>query len=131
LKALVYAASAFVLAGILLLANVGHAAEIDLSIHPLAPPDTSSPRATIKTFMDNMSDAVRDFREGHRKEALYSTRRAAKCLDLEQEPPAIRGVLGFYTTLYLRLTTSLMPRQCKARISPIGPSRIRKLPWWR
>lgn len=89
---------------LLLLWTFGSTVEAAQSVHPLAPPDTSSPRATLKTFLDNMNDAVRAYKAGDKDEAIALAQRAARCLDLEKEPPALRHVLGFYTTLYLRET---------------------------
>ncbi|MEJ2717713.1 MAG: mechanosensitive ion channel family protein [Deltaproteobacteria bacterium] len=80
------------------IANAGPA------VHPLAPPDTSSPRATLKTFLGNMTDAVRAYKAGRRDEASALDNRAARCLNLEKVPPALRYVMGFYTTLYLKET---------------------------
>lgn len=70
--------------------------------HPLAPPDTSSPRATLNTFLSEMNQAVAAFKAGHRDQALALLERASRCLNLEKEPPAIRHVIGFYTSLYLK-----------------------------
>ena len=71
-------------------------------VHPLAPVNTSSPRATLKTFLDDMNDAVKAYKEGRREEARRLAKRAAGCLNLEKEPPALRNVLGFYAILYLK-----------------------------
>ncbi len=73
-------------------------------VHPLAPPDTSSPRATLKTFRDNVDGAVHAYKAGKHEEAKKLATRATGCLNLEQEPPALRYVLGFYDTLYLKET---------------------------
>ncbi len=81
--------------------NVGQAA---LPIHPLAPPDTSSPRATLNTFLDNMNSAVQAYKAGNRKEARSFARRAARCLNLNDEPPALMNVLALYAVLYLKET---------------------------
>jgi MscS family membrane protein len=60
-------------------------------VSPLAPPDTSSPRATLKSFRDNMELAYRDFYEGRYGKTLpYATagqERAVGCLDSSQLPP--------------------------------------------
>ena len=74
------------------------------SLHPLAPPDTSSPRATISTFLDEMNKAVAAYRAGHRDQARAFLDRAVRCLNLDTEPSAIRPVLGLYTALYLKET---------------------------
>ncbi len=81
-----------------------NAAGAAAAIHPLAPPDTSSPRATLKTFLDNMNNGVRAYKAGHKDKATAFADRAARCLNLEKEPPALRYVLGFYTILYLKET---------------------------
>jgi MscS family membrane protein len=73
-------------------------------LHPLAPPDTSSPRATLQTFLDEMNKAVELFKTGHRHQAFNTMRRVERCLNLEAEPPAIRLVLGFYAALCLKET---------------------------
>jgi MscS family membrane protein len=73
-------------------------------IHPLAPPDTSSPRATLKTFLDTVNDAVHVYKAGRRDEARALAYRAARCLNLEKEPPALRDMMALYVTLYLKET---------------------------
>src|SRR5208283_2768655 len=82
----------------------GNTAVAAQAVHPLAPPDTFSPRATITTFLDEMNKAVAAYRAGHRDQALAFLDRAVRCLNLDAEPPAIRPVLGFYTALYLKET---------------------------
>ncbi|MFC1836278.1 mechanosensitive ion channel family protein [Thermodesulfobacteriota bacterium] len=89
---------------LLALCVFGNTAGAAKAVHPLAPPDTSSPRATLKTFLDNMNDAVRAYEAGRKNQAIAIAKRAARCLNLEKEPPALRYVLGFYTTLYLKET---------------------------
>ena len=71
---------------------------------PLEPPDRSSPRATLNTFLSETNQAVASYKGGHRDEALAFLERASRCLNLEKEPPAIRHMMGFYTTLYLKET---------------------------
>ena len=62
----------------------------ELDPMPLAPPDTSSPRATLKSFRDSMELAFRSFYE-HRDSSLLGTTaaesRAIDCLDASQLPP--------------------------------------------
>ena len=65
-----------------------HSQEIDYT--PLAPPDTSSPRATLKSFQDNMELAFRRFYEQWDSSLLGTTaaeERAVACLDVSQLPP--------------------------------------------
>ncbi len=73
-------------------------------LHPLAPPDRSSPRATVKTFLDEMNLAVGAYKAGHRKKARAFLDRATRCLNLTKEPSAIRSVIGFYAAIYLKET---------------------------
>ena len=82
----------------------GNTAGAAPAVHPLAPPNTSSPRATLKTFLDTMNDAVRAYKAGRKDEAIARANRAARCLNLAKVPPALRYVLGFYATLYLKET---------------------------
>ncbi|AFM25176.1 mechanosensitive ion channel family protein [Desulfomonile tiedjei] len=79
-------------------------AEAAVDLHPLAPPNVSSPRATLKTFLDTMNDATQAYKAGHEHKAVALAERAARCLNLEKEPPALRHVMGFYMTLYLKET---------------------------
>ncbi len=87
-----------------LIATFPDVASAAQALHPLAPPDTSSPRATLSTFLDEMNKAVSAFKNGHHNEARAILGRAERCLNLEREPPAIRNVLGFYAALYLKET---------------------------
>ncbi|HMK33439.1 MAG TPA: mechanosensitive ion channel domain-containing protein [Desulfomonilaceae bacterium] len=72
------------------------------SLHPLAPPDKSSPRATIKTFLDSMNKAVDAYKSGNRNEARLLVMPAVGCLDLKKEPPALRFNIGLDSVLYLK-----------------------------
>lgn len=57
---------------------------------PLAPPDTSSPRATLKSFRENMDSAFRPFIEGRSSRlpaAGAAEKRATACLDTTRLPP--------------------------------------------
>jgi MscS family membrane protein len=89
---------------LLALCFFGNTAGAAKAVHPLAPPDTSRPRATLKTFLENANDAVHAYKAGHKDEAIALAKRAAQCLNLEKEPPALRYVMGFYATLYLKET---------------------------
>jgi MscS family membrane protein len=71
--------------------------------YPLKPPDTSSPRATMKTFMDNMNRAyqkhlVRDYSE----EIRIYLRRASGCFDLSEIAPNLVRDVGTETALLLK-----------------------------
>ena len=58
--------------------------------YPLKPPDTSSPRATMKIFKDYMSQAYqRSLVDGYKDEAVLNfLNRAAECLDLSEIAPS-------------------------------------------
>jgi len=82
--------------------------------HPLKPPDRSSPRATLKTFLE-ACDAVGTFlnasyktspshEEFYRMRSLVAT--AVKCLDLHEVAPAARYKAGRSAALALYETLS-------------------------
>src|SRR5512137_1774050 len=83
-------------------------------VHPLKPPDRSSPRAALKTFLE-AGDAVGTFMA---KEYLPSPSRAGfhrlvslgdpivQCLDLSEVPPAARGKVGRAAAAALYVTLS-------------------------
>jgi MscS family membrane protein len=85
-------------------ANLPGDAQATRAIHPLAPPDCSSPRATLTTFLAVMNEAVRLFKEGQKDEAIACVKRATRCLNLDKEPQALRHVVGLYSALYLKET---------------------------
>ncbi len=89
---------------LLLLCALTNIAEAAQAVHPLAPPDTSSPRATLSTFLDEMNKAVDAYKSGHRDQARSFLESAVRCLNLHGEPPAIRTVLGLYSSLFLKET---------------------------
>ena len=60
----------------------------DAFVSPLAPPDTSSPRATFKSFRENTERAFRQYHEGEPLTRLEdeARRRAVACLDTSRFP---------------------------------------------
>ena len=74
----------------------------EFEAYPLRPPDTSSPRATFKSFISNMNLAV----QAHKNDDEYESRKAwdaavrrymdkaLHTLDLSDEQPANRRRLG-------------------------------------
>ncbi|WP_430735076.1 mechanosensitive ion channel family protein [Halodesulfovibrio aestuarii] len=55
--------------------------------HPLSPPNTSSPRATLHSFIDNMNTAIKGWREKtDRAETYRAFRRAVDTLDFSTTP---------------------------------------------
>ena len=113
--------------------NVAAAAQDD---HPLAPPDRSSPRATLKTFLDSTNKAWEAFKRGQKAEARQLIIRAARCMNLEKEAPSLRYVVGLSTTkiqrkylialTFLPMRISLIRKRFKPKRFPVGPSLIRR-----
>ena len=99
-------------------------------IHPLAPPDTSSPRATLKTFLDNGNMAVEAYKSGQREKAKALFERAVRCLNLEEEPPALREALGIYAALYLKETLDRIEVPAFETIPDVQAVKIEKLTTW-
>lgn len=73
--------------------------------YPLEPVNTSSPRATLRTFMTNAEKAVGEFKQsGYRtKKALIYIQRAAGTLDMSHIPEAVHEDAGFEVTLRLKV----------------------------
>ena len=71
---------------------------------PLKPPDTSSPRATAKVFVDNINRAYRkSLNLGYKdKEVRVYMDRAAKCLDLSNIAPTVVEDVGTEAALLLK-----------------------------
>ena len=87
---------------LLLLYVLGSTAGAAQAVHPLAPPDRSSPRATLKTFLDSMNKAVEAVKRGHRDEVRSLIEPAIGCLNLEKEAPYLSHVVGFSSALCLK-----------------------------
>ncbi|MFH0824572.1 MAG: mechanosensitive ion channel family protein [Pseudomonadota bacterium] len=115
---------------LLLLWIFGSAAEATQAEHPLAPPDTSSPRATLKTFLDNMNEAVHAYRSGHREEAVDLAGRASVCLSLEKDPPALRHIMGFRACIYLKETLDRIDIPPDDEIPDAGMVRPHNVAYW-
>ena len=88
--------------------SVGNGAELDP--FPLKPPDTSSPRETLRSFLININIAI----QRYGKKAEYATwaeweaavskpvHKATRCLDLSDVGEAFREITGVETVLYLK-----------------------------
>ena len=88
--------------------------------YPLKPPATSSPRATLFSFLDNMNRAYAAVKEAHRENlnsaGLFNSSsavskaeqaeilfmRAVECLDLSQLPQALKTDLSYEKALMLK-----------------------------
>ncbi len=77
----------------------------DVAMSPLVPADTSSPRATLKTFLENMEAAFRAYSDGRRSSLPrggVEELRAISCLDTSQLPPVRARRLATETALMLQ-----------------------------
>ena len=93
---------------------------ITVTDFPLQPPDTSSPRATMDSFLSNMQEAHRRYslamKRYKEEPGLYSSRavkeevedallffeRARRCLDVSQLPPRLVERVSFEATLLFK-----------------------------
>ncbi len=90
--------------GIVLLCAVTSSARADAALvaHPLQPPDTSSPSATLRSFVTNLEQAFRNAAEGSDRSSKPPLDRAVRCLDLSKTPPELRGDVGVESALLLK-----------------------------
>ena len=75
-----------------------------VNIFPLEPPDTSSPRATLSSFIyytDQLHAASISSKEDARLEKEF-LQRAVRCFDLSQVPSTIKTEIGIESVLMLR-----------------------------
>ncbi len=72
--------------------------------HPLAPPDTTSPRSTLEYFTHHMNRAYQiQLTEGFKSPtARAHVQKASRCLDLSEVAPADRRIVGFESALLLK-----------------------------
>ncbi len=94
----------------------------------LAPPDTSSPRATLKSFLDNMNSSYALIMKAHEQQlasqgflwTLPETRkleeegeryfaRAVQCLDLRMVPRIHRKDMGYETAFFIKGVLDRVP----------------------
>jgi MscS family membrane protein len=76
---------------------------IEFEAYPLEPPNTSSPRDTLRSFLRYTNDAVQKWRSGEDASVISdAAHRAMRCLDLSLLPPAVRDQLGFEKALLLK-----------------------------
>ena len=94
--------------------------ERDLTTHPLKAPDTSSPRATLRSFLDYINRSYRitqaAYQENLETPGLFTPtnlllkgqdaqkllERGVYCLDLSEIPEAIKKDVGYSRTLRLK-----------------------------
>jgi MscS family membrane protein len=71
--------------------------------NPLKPPDTTSPRGTLESFMSVLDRAYRIAdAPGTQEDVLNLGRRALRTLDLSEFPPNFRNDFGFEAALMLK-----------------------------
>jgi MscS family membrane protein len=76
---------------------------LEFEAYPLEPPNTSSPRDTLRSFLSNANEAAQRWRaEDTATLANNPARRAMRCLDLSELPPAVRNELGVEKVLLLK-----------------------------
>lgn len=76
---------------------------LDPDIHPLAPPDRSSPGMTISSFMTHMNRAHAAYlRQDDTDAGAHEFRRAVHCLDLRDVAPTLHFDVGGYSSLLLK-----------------------------
>jgi len=76
----------------------------EIGVSPLAPPDTSSPRATLESFRANTDIAFRGLYDGRDKMQPFEWQalaRAVACLDTSELPPVRARRVAVETTLIL------------------------------
>jgi MscS family membrane protein len=83
---------------------LGPATAAEVQRYPLDPPDTSSPRAILKSFIETMDKAyLKQLELGPRDEAAVDLHgRAARCLDLSNVAPRISLSVGIESALLLK-----------------------------
>ena len=99
-------------------------------VHPLKPPDRSSPRATLKTFLDSAdvlaAFVAREYASSptrHEFEQLRSLSEVpVRCLDLSGVPPAARFTKGRTAASLLYETLSRIELPPLSQVPDAGPS---------
>ena len=90
--------------------------------YPLAPPNTDSPRTTLKSFIEMADKAHRLRISGERKTKVlkYYGNRAIRCLDLSTVAPFVLEDVGISSVLLLKGVLDLIeiPPLKKSRIEP-------------
>ena len=75
--------------------------------HPLEPSDTSSPRATLTSFIDSCNEFHNLVKTGAQTDGVTSqflaaTERILDCLDLSELPNELRDSIGVESAVYLK-----------------------------
>lgn len=82
-----------------------------LNLFPLEPPDTSSPRATLESFLNYSSTFTNSMRTPGNKseESQEALKRAIQCFDLSTIPPRTAEDIGLEAVLQLREILDRIP----------------------
>ena len=76
---------------------------VEFTPYPLRPPDLSSPRETLRSFIKNVNEAIERWRSEASRDAIrLPLRRALQCLDLTEFPLATREAVGIEKALLLK-----------------------------
>ncbi len=81
------------------------AAKDNIDLHPLLPPDTSSPRATLRSFLTNANEAIDDWRQtsGEMSPTGYrALHRAVQTLDLGRTPDGDSRIVRIRRFFFLK-----------------------------
>jgi len=88
---------------LLAFAPAAQAQDADLDRHPLRPPNTSSPRATLTSFLTALNDAYAAAQRDEPVEVvLTSMGRAKRSLDLSRVPPRLAADVGAENAFLLK-----------------------------
>lgn len=77
-------------------------ADADLGSHRLRPPDTSSPQATLRSFLTDLEEAYRIAQGPDTEDSQFFLSRAVRCLDLSWVPAEFRSNTGIESALMLK-----------------------------
>ena len=102
--------------------------------HPLKPANTSSPRATLESFVDNMNSMYELLREQDTgadatQTAIFKTR-AIRCLDLSKIDPAAVADLGEKRAVMLTEILDRIELPALAEVPDANEARQQKVTRW-
>ena len=72
----------------------------ELNSYPLRPPDTSSPRATLRSFQEHTREAIGRY-QARDPDVERALERALRTLDLSELPPAVQQDQGTLRSIFL------------------------------
>jgi MscS family membrane protein len=103
------------------------------NMFPLEPPDTSSPRNTLESFLYYSSEFHKAMRAENEDEFMVGEmrQRAERCFDLSDVAPTIRGDVALESVLRLREILDRIPLPAMAEVPDGEAIRMRDVPVWR